>query len=78
MVRLKERYLLVNIIYPEPEPCATKPRSGQSLPDIVVHNQPTSDHLTPALLAKGIRVEVAALFGDCGAGAIDRSLQGKF
>lgn len=73
MVRLKDRYLLVSIVYSDVP-------SGQSrgpVPDLLLYNQPTSDELRPHLLLKGIRSEVAALFGDCGSGAVDRSLQGK-
>ncbi|KAI0017502.1 Rpp14/Pop5 family-domain-containing protein [Xylariomycetidae sp. FL0641] len=65
MVRIKERYLLVNILYPSD--LGTRP----NLPDVVVLNQPTDDQLTPVLLLRGIRAEVAALFGDYGSGAIE-------
>ncbi|KAK4134111.1 hypothetical protein BT67DRAFT_442015 [Trichocladium antarcticum] len=73
MVRPKDRYLLVNIIY-------TDVPAGQSkgpVPDLLLYNQPTNGELRPQLLLKAIRSEVAALFGDCGSGAMDRSLQGK-
>ncbi|KAI0100912.1 ribonuclease P/MRP protein subunit [Nemania sp. FL0031] len=65
MVRIKERYLLVNILYPGE--LGTRP----NLPDVVVLNQPTSDELTPAALLRAIRAEVAALFGDYGSGALE-------
>ncbi|KAL2172861.1 hypothetical protein VTG60DRAFT_39 [Thermothelomyces hinnuleus] len=74
MVRLKDRYLLVNIIY-------TDVPAGQAkgpVPDLLLYNQPTSNELRPQLLLKGIRNEVAALFGDCGSGAVERSLQVKY
>jgi ribonuclease P/MRP protein subunit POP5 len=74
MVRLKDRYLLVNIIYTDVPPGQAK----GAVPDLLLYNQPTTGELRPQLLLKGIRSEVAALFGDCGAGAIDRSLQGNF
>ncbi|KAL2130678.1 hypothetical protein VTI74DRAFT_6091 [Chaetomium olivicolor] len=74
MVRLKDRYLLVNIIYSEVPPGQSK----GSVPDLLLYNQPTSNELRPQLLLKGIRSEVAALFGDCGSGAVDRSLQVKY
>ncbi|KAI8628311.1 Rpp14 family protein [Xylariaceae sp. FL1651] len=67
MVRIKERYLLVNILYP------SDLGSRPDLPDAVVINQPTSDQLTPALLLRAIRAEVAALFGDYGSGALEGS-----
>ncbi|RMJ07452.1 hypothetical protein CDV36_012938 [Fusarium kuroshium] len=63
MVRIKERYLLVNIIYP-PDPA--KP----NLPDLVVRHQPTVEKLSPQALLKGIRSEIASLFGDYGSGAL--------
>ncbi|KAJ4300192.1 RNA-binding protein pop5 [Collariella sp. IMI 366227] len=74
MVRLKDRYLLVNIIYTDAPPGQPK----DSVPDLLLYNQPTSSELRPQLLLKGIRSEVAALFGDCGSGAVDRSLQVKY
>ncbi|AEO66673.1 uncharacterized protein THITE_2114944 [Thermothielavioides terrestris NRRL 8126] len=73
MVRLKDRYLLVNIIYSDVPPGQAK----GPVPDLLLYNQPTSSELRPQLLLKAIRSEVAALFGDCGAGAVDRSLQGE-
>ncbi|KAJ4312553.1 RNA-binding protein pop5 [Fusarium piperis] len=63
MVRIKERYLLVNIIYP-PDPAKT------NLPDPVVRHQPTIEKLSPQALLKGIRTEIASLFGDYGSGAL--------
>lgn len=72
MVRIKERYLLVNIIYP-PEP-ATKHKSA--VPSFVVQHQPTVENLTTQLLLKAIRNEIAQLFGDHGSGALGGSLSG--
>ena len=72
MVRIKERYLLVNILYP------ADVGSRPNLPDVVVINQPTTDQLTPVVLLRGIRAEVANLFGDYGSGAIEGgSLSGE-
>ncbi|CAJ2513895.1 Uu.00g020140.m01.CDS01 [Anthostomella pinea] len=65
MVRIKERYLLVNILYP------SEIGSRPDIPDVVVINQPTTDELTPVALMRGIRAEVAAFFGDHGSGAIE-------
>ncbi|KAI1318288.1 Rpp14 family protein [Xylariaceae sp. FL0255] len=65
MVRIKERYLLVNILYPSK--LGTKPE----LPDVVVVHQPTSDQLTVQNLLRAIRTEVATLFGDYGSGALE-------
>jgi hypothetical protein len=73
MVRIKYRYLLVNILYPELE----KIPSQTQVPDVVVFNQPTSGALTPYPLLKAIEAEVQKLFGDYGAGTIKASLQSK-
>ncbi len=72
MVRLKNRYILVNILYPELE----KDQSKQNVPDFVVFNQPTTDQLTAQALLRGIRSEISSLFGDYGSGAVSDSLSG--
>lgn len=72
MVRIKERYLLVNILYPS----EIGIKSG--VPDVVVINQPTTDKLTPQVLLREIRAEVAKTFGDFGSGALEGGgLQGR-
>ncbi|KAI1265699.1 hypothetical protein F5Y18DRAFT_44239 [Xylariaceae sp. FL1019] len=72
MVRIKERYLLVNILYP------SELGSRPHLPDVVLLNQPTTPDLTPQLLRRAIIAQVAALFGDYGSGALEGgNLQGK-
>jgi ribonuclease P/MRP protein subunit POP5 len=70
MVRLKNRYLLVNILYPDHHGSLPSAK----VPDLVSFSQPTADDLTPHLLIKAIRAEVAELFGDYGSGAIAESL----
>ncbi|KAI9039568.1 Rpp14/Pop5 family protein [Aspergillus affinis] len=70
MVRLKHRYLLLDILYPDPSswPSTThqhKNVSSRSQSQIQIH-APTSDALTPGLLAKMVREEVAETFGDWG------------
>lgn len=72
MVRIKERYLLVNITYPE----AAKDRSKSNLPDLLLYNQPTTNSCNGRTLQQAIKAEVANLFGDYGAGAVERSLRG--
>ncbi|WYZ45198.1 hypothetical protein EsH8_VIII_000514 [Colletotrichum jinshuiense] len=74
MVRIKERYVLVNILYP-PEPSK---QQTSSVPDFVVLHQPTTGSLTPQSLLKAIRAEVATLFGDYGSGAIEGNLSVKY
>jgi ribonuclease P/MRP protein subunit POP5 len=74
MVRLKNRYLLVNILYPE---LGRKHREGgKKIPDVVEFNQPTTDALTVGALLKGLRAEIANLFGDYGSGAVSESIAG--
>jgi len=70
MVRVKNRYLLVNILYPELEKSAPK----TEIPDVVAFNQPTTNALNAPALLRGIRAEVAELFGDYGSGAISDSI----
>ncbi len=73
MVRIKERYLLVNIIYP---PDHAKARQA-GVPVHVVQHRPTRDKVTPSVLAKAIKAEVASLFGDYGAGAMEGDLSSE-
>ncbi|KKY25876.1 putative rpp14 pop5 family protein [Diplodia seriata] len=76
MVRLKHRYLLVELLYPSP---ATSPsKSAQSLPDVVQFHQPSPDKLTAGLLIKSIRDGIVELFGDYGAGMTGGTLQVKY
>ncbi|KAF9893266.1 hypothetical protein FE257_011696 [Aspergillus nanangensis] len=75
MVRLKNRYLLIDILYPDSStwpstgPPPTKTPSHQTQTQLQIHS-PTSDTLTPGLLAKMIRDEVANIFGDWGIGRL--------
>ncbi|PYH83618.1 hypothetical protein BO82DRAFT_382137 [Aspergillus uvarum CBS 121591] len=72
MVRIKHRYLLLDILYPDPTTWPRKPVSGSSsssTPQLQIH-APTSDALTPSLLAKLVREQVAELFGDWGVGRL--------
>ena len=71
MVRLKDRYLLVNILYPDAPTNQTKGPAS----DLMVFNQPTVGDIQDHALANAIRSEILALFGDCGAGSAGRSLQ---
>ncbi|KAL4961756.1 Rpp14/Pop5 family protein [Aspergillus stella-maris] len=72
MVRVKHRYLLLEILYPDPTsaPFSTnKNRNNAQQSQLQIH-APTSDALTPSLLAKMVRDEVADLFGDWGVGRL--------
>ena len=79
MVRLKHRYLLVNILYPDTKDATNSSRvkSGDDVPYTVQFHQPSSDRLDARLLMKMIRDGVSELFGDYGSGMIAGSLQGK-
>ncbi|KAL1971363.1 hypothetical protein VTN77DRAFT_315 [Rasamsonia byssochlamydoides] len=75
MVRIKHRYLLVDILYPDlssSSPSTTKVSSSvpASLQTHLQFHAPTSDALTPGLLAKMLREEVAEMFGDWGVGRL--------
>lgn len=80
MVRLKNRYLLVHILYPDasdrPNAIIPTSKSSSSLPDVVQFHQPTPDALAPQLLSRAIRDEVSLLFGDYGVGVTAGSLSG--
>ena len=71
MVRLKNRYLLVNILYPELE---SRKQNNSPIPDTVLFNQPTTDALTLQILTRALRAEVLNLFGDYGSGAVSESI----
>ncbi len=60
MVRLKDRYLLVNILYPDaPTDKAKGPVSG-----LLTYNQPTAGDIQDAALANTIRARSVLCFGD--------------
>ncbi|KAI4151682.1 MAG: hypothetical protein LQ341_000857 [Variospora aurantia] len=81
MVRIKHRYLLVNILYPEPY------RSRQQLshasqssktPETIQFHSPTSDDLTPQILARAIRDQILYMYGDYGLGITSTGLNVKY
>ncbi|KAL4923927.1 Rpp14/Pop5 family protein [Aspergillus undulatus] len=75
MVRVKHRYLLIDILYPDPSSALKSSNSSRKengngpQPQLRIH-APTSDALTPSLLAKMVRDEVAEIFGDWGVGRL--------
>ncbi|KAK1069308.1 RNA-binding protein pop5 [Friedmanniomyces endolithicus] len=77
MVRIKHRYLLVNILYPDTKHSqlapATKP--GDNVPYTVQFRRPSPDQMNGGLLMRLIRDGVVELFGDYGSGKIAGSLQ---
>lgn len=74
MVRVKERYLLINIVYPD----AAQAPSKSNLPDILIYNQPTTDAFTSRTFSHAIKAEISSLFGDYGAGTVERTLRSSF
>lgn len=78
MVRIKHRYLLVHILYPESDTRA-KPEAGpndESLPDVVQFHRPSPDYLEPQLLIRAIKDQVLSLYGDYGLGLVSNGLNG--
>ncbi|KAI9679468.1 MAG: hypothetical protein M1817_005490 [Caeruleum heppii] len=86
MVRLKNRYLLVNILSPTSAenapptfrsiPAPTTPSLHDALPEVIQFHRPCPDTLTAQGLTKTIKGQMALLYGDYGVGAIAASLQG--
>jgi hypothetical protein len=69
MVRLKNRYLLVDILYPDPSTWPSIKTTDPQSTQLSIHS-PTSDALTPGLLAKMVREEVGEMYGDWGVGKL--------
>ena len=76
MVRLKHRYLLVHLLYPEESELKKGQQQTGRLPDFVQFHRPTSDNLTPQALARLIKDQIALLFGDYGVGVTSGNLNG--
>lgn len=77
MVRIKHRYLLLNILYPSEDKSKTASTKDEEVPWTVQFRRPSSDRLDGRLLMRVIRDGVSELFGDYGAGMITGSLQGN-
>lgn len=78
MVRLKHRYLLVDILYPEHTSSASRGTTiDKALPLALQFHAPTPDGLTIQLLTRLIRDGVNDAFGEYGAGVVASSLQGQ-
>ncbi|TKA65119.1 hypothetical protein B0A55_10165 [Friedmanniomyces simplex] len=80
MVRIKHRYLLVNILYPDTKSSHLRPASkpGDDVPYTVQFRRPSPDQVNGGLLMRLIRDGVVELFGDYGSGKIAGSLQVKY
>jgi hypothetical protein len=71
MVRVKNRYLVVNFLYPEPTA-----KSKTQLPDLVQIHSPTPDALKQGVIVRMIRDGVEDLFGEYGSGMVASGLKG--
>jgi ribonuclease P/MRP protein subunit POP5 len=76
MVRVKYRYLVVNILYPSPSTSTTSSRKPtQHLPDLLQIHFPTPDSFHAGLLVRLIRSQLEDLFGDYGMGMVSPGLK---
>lgn len=64
----------MDIVYPE----AAQNQAKTGLPDILVYNQPTANSCNARSIQYAVKAQVTDLFGDFGAGAVERSLRGLF
>ena len=79
MVRIKYRYLLVHILYPDQAESDLKSNtraSDESIPDLVQFHRPSPADLQPQHLVRSIKDQVLLLYGDYGLGLISASLNG--
>ncbi|KAF1972124.1 hypothetical protein BU23DRAFT_581109 [Bimuria novae-zelandiae CBS 107.79] len=72
MVRVKNRYLVVNILYPTSSPAI---KSGDGVPEMVQFYAPTPDSVHAGQLVRVIRDGIGELFGDYGIGMANRTLK---
>lgn len=70
MVRLKQRYLLVNILYPP-----RNPSSSDVATNMISFQAPTPGHITAGAFVAHLRNQITLLFGDFGLGASLSSLK---
>jgi ribonuclease P/MRP protein subunit POP5 len=73
MVRVKNRYLVVNFLYPS---ITTPSSSNDAVPQLLQLHQPTPDGFHTGKLLGAIRDGVTDLFGDYGMGMVSSSLKG--
>ncbi|KAF7196726.1 hypothetical protein HII31_02096, partial [Pseudocercospora fuligena] len=73
MVRIKHRYLLMNVLYPQDASSAK--HNDENLPWSVKFRRPSSDRFEAGFIVRLVRNGVAELFGDYGAGMVSGSLK---
>ena len=77
MVRLKHRYLLVDILYPTKN-ASTRTLPQQDTDDFINFHSPSPSKVNDRDLSRLIRETVAEIFGDYGAGKIYGSLKSTY
>lgn len=76
MVRIKHRYLLINILYPSTSTQSEyRSVSTSPTPEYLRFHAPSPAHLTPALLIRHLRESIQLHFGDHGLGVTAGSLR---
>lgn len=76
MVRIKHRYLLIDILHPEPSQIHNK-SGASSVPAHLYFHPPTPDTLTSSVLARLLRDTISELFGDYGIGKLGGASSGN-
>lgn len=72
MVRIKQRYLLFNILYPT---STSVSRTSNSFPQSIAYQAPTPEYLDAGRLIGHLRQHISLLFGDLGVGLSSASLK---
>ncbi len=75
MVRIKHRYLLVQILYPSSSAVKT-PKS--EVPESILFQAPTASHITASTLLYLLRTQISLLFGDYGSGVLAAGLSIRY
>ncbi|EME78683.1 uncharacterized protein MYCFIDRAFT_18996, partial [Pseudocercospora fijiensis CIRAD86] len=73
MVRIKHRYLLMHVLYPQD--ASTAKHQDETVPWSVKFRRASSDRFEAGLILRVVRNGVAELFGDYGAGMVSGSLK---
>ena len=74
MVRVKNRYLVINYLYPAPL-SSTDVRSTNDVPAVVQFNRPTPDKFDQRALREVIQDGVTELFGEYGSAMAGQGLK---
>lgn len=74
MVRIKHRYLLVQILYP----CSSTAPPKPGVPESILFHAPSAPHITSSTLLHLLRTQISLLFGDYGSGVLAAGLSIKY